>query len=85
MPKLHTPAPFWLSVLATPGAKVSVGVVPVSIAWSNVTATLNVPVPASVSVINRSLAVTSVTVGLAVSMATVSLAPVAPTLATRSV
>ena len=47
------------SVLATSGAKVSVGLTPGSIAALNVTVTVKVPVPTSASVISRSSTVTS--------------------------
>ena len=63
-------------MLATSGAKVSVGVAAGFIASLNVTALLKVPVPTSASVITRSFATTLTTVGFSVSMATLSEPPV---------
>ena len=64
-------------MLATPGAKVSVGVAAGFIASLNVTALAEGVGAASASVITSRSPITTVTVGLTVSIATVSVAPVA--------
>ena len=67
--------PVRANVEATLGAKISVGVADVFIAWLNVTAMLKVSATASESVITRSFATTSTTVGLERSIATTSSLP----------